>query len=120
MPAVTVNGFAVPAVKPLYCPEAGSLTESEGVETIDSVLTVQELPVVVTVIVTLVPVVTREDDVDVETSVRHCVSAAAMKDAKSSMSANRRNTGIAAEILDFSFPDIDFFIYFQSSFILET
>ena len=67
-----VNVFVVPAEKPLYCPDAGSFTVSEGEETSTSVLTVQDVPVVVTVTVTLVPVVTREAEVDVSTLCRHC------------------------------------------------
>src|SRR3989338_6896651 len=67
-----VNVFVVPAEKPLYCPDAGSFTVSEGEETSTSVLTVQDVPVVVTVTVTLVPVVARETEVDVSTLCRHC------------------------------------------------
>ena len=74
VPAVIVKDFAVPAENPLYCPLAGSFTVSDGVDTKDSVLTVHEDPVVVTVIAILVPVVADEADAVVETSVRHCVS----------------------------------------------
>ena len=74
VPAVMANVFVVPAEKPAYCPDDGSSTVSDGDETMTSVLTVHELPVVVTVIVISVPVVALVTDVDVETSLRHCES----------------------------------------------
>lgn len=76
MPAVIVKDLAVPAVKPLYCPEAGSFIVKAGEETKESVLTVHEVPVVVTVIVTLVPVVALDAEVVVDTSVKHCAANA--------------------------------------------
>ena len=74
VPAVAANDFVEPAEKPAYRPDAGSFTVSDGDETRTSVLTVHELPVVVTVIVTSVPVVALVTDVDVDTAVRHCDS----------------------------------------------
>lgn len=76
-----MNVFVEPAEKPEYCPDAGSLTVRDGVETSDNVLTVHELPEVGTLIVTLVPVVARDDDAEGLDTVRHCAPNATDENA---------------------------------------